>query len=119
MGARAVVLIVDDEFLVRSLAAKVAEEAGFNVVEADDADEGIRILESRPDIRLILTDIEMPGSMDGLELACAVSHRWPCIEVIVTSGKMRPHADELPDRGYFMPKPYSPSELTGLLQALC
>ena len=117
--SRTVVLVVDDQILVRNLAATVAEEAGFNVVEAADADEGIRILESRPDIGVVFTDIDMPGAMDGLELACAIRHRWPCIEVVVTSGKWRPHADELPDGGYFMPKSYSSSELTSVLQALC
>ena len=118
MEARSVVLIVDDEFLVRTMAAEVMEEAGFDVVEAPNADEGIRILQSRYDIRVVLTDINMPGSMDGLELACAIRHRWPGIEVVVTSGRWRPHADEMPERAYFMRKPYSPSELTSLLQSL-
>ena len=118
MESRSVVLIVDDEFLVRTMAAEAMEEAGFDVVEAPNADEGFRILQSRCDIRVVLTDINMPGSMDGLELACAIRHRWPCIEVVVTSGRWTPHADELPERGHFMPKPYSPSELTSLLQSL-
>lgn len=119
MKQRSFVLIVDDEFLVRTMAAEIMGEAGFEVVEAPNAEEGIRILERHPDIRVVMTDIEMPGSMDGLELARAIRLRWPCIHVIVTSGKWRPHADELPDRSHFMPKPYSPSELTGLLQSLC
>jgi hypothetical protein len=57
--------------------------------------------------------------MDGVELACAIRRRWPCIEVVVTSGKWTPDADELPDRSRFMPKPYSPSDLTELLHSLC
>jgi CheY-like chemotaxis protein len=114
---RSVALVIDDELLARTMAAEVMGAAGFEVMEAPNADEGIRILESRPEISVVLTDIEMPGSMDGLELACAIRHRWPRIEVVVTSGKWTPHADELPDRSRFMPKPYSLSDLTGLLQS--
>jgi DNA-binding NtrC family response regulator len=116
---RSVVLIVDDEFLIRTMAADVINAAGFEAVEAPNADEAIRILESRPEVSVVLTDIEMPGSMDGVELACAIRRRWPCIEVVVTSGKWTPDADELPDRSRFMPKPYSPSDLTDLLHSLC
>lgn len=115
MEARSVALIVDDEFLIRSLAVAVLEDAGFDVVEARNADDGLRILESHPDIRVVITDIEMPGSMDGLELGCTISSRWPWIEVVVTSGKWRPQADELPERSHFMAKPYSAAQLTDLL----
>ena len=68
------------------------------------------------DIRVVLTDIDMPGAMDGLELAQAVRHRWPPIQVVLTSGKMRPAADELPDCTRFVPKPYDFSAFTGILQ---
>jgi CheY-like chemotaxis protein len=111
-----VLLIVEDEFLVRIVAVQIAEEAGFSVLQAADADEAIRVLQGRSDIRVVLTDIEMPGSMDGLELAQAIRHRWPPIDVVLTSGKMRPAADELPERSHFLPKPYDASELVGLLQ---
>jgi CheY-like chemotaxis protein len=89
-----VVLIVEDELLIGAMMAEVISDAGFEVVEAPNADEGLRILEGHPGIRVVLTDIDMPGSMDGLELACAIRHRWPGIEIIVTSGKWRPYADE-------------------------
>lgn len=80
------VLIVEDEPLLRLMAIDVVEDAGFDAVEASDADEAIRILESRTDITIVFTDIDMPGSMDGLRLAAAVRDRWPPIRIIVTSG---------------------------------
>ncbi len=116
--AISVLLIVEDEFLVRTVAVQTAEEAGFSVLQAADADEAIRVLQGRSDVRVVLTDIEMPGSMDGLDLAQAIRHRWPPIEVVLTSGKMRPAADELPERSHFLPKPYDTSELVALLQEI-
>ena len=81
-----VVLIVEDEPLVRLGAVQAIEDAGFEVIEAANADEAIRILENRSDIRVVFTDIHMPGSIDGLKLAHAVRDRWPPIKIIVTSG---------------------------------
>ena len=118
MGARLRVLIVEDDSLVRMLAVEMAEAAGFSALEAADADEAIRFLQAHPDVQVVLTDIDMPGSMDGLELAQAIRHRWPPIQVVVTSGKMRPAPDELPERSHFLPKPYDYSRLSGLLRGL-
>ena len=118
MEAKPVLLIVEDDLLVRMLAVEIAQEAGFSALEATDADEAIRVLQQRPDIRVVLTDIDMPGSMDGLELAVAIRHRWPPMQVVLTSGKMRPAADELPERSHFVPKPYDFSQLSGLLREL-
>ena len=118
MVAQLVALIVEDDLLVRMLAVDIAEEAGFSVLQAVDADEAIEVLQKRADIRVVFTDIDMPGSMDGLELAHAIRHRWPPIQVVLTSGKMRPAADELPDRCRFIPKPYDIHLLTGLLREL-
>ncbi len=106
MGARPRLLIVEDDILVRTLAVEMAEAAGFSVLQAADADEALRVLQTRPGIQVVLTDIDMPGSLDGLELAQTIRHRWPPIRVVVTSGKMRPAADELPERSHFIPKPY-------------
>ena len=77
MDAHSLVLIVEDDLLVRMLAVEIAENAGFSVLQAVDAYEAIEVLQRRPDIRVVFTDIDMPGSMDGLELAHAVRHRWP------------------------------------------
>lgn len=101
-----VVLVVEDEPLLRMMAADIVEEAGFFALEATNADEAIALLESRGDIRIVFTDIDMPGSMDGLKLAAAIRDRWPPVEIIVTSGVSMKAADALPDRAVFFPKPY-------------
>ena len=87
------------------------------MIEAANADEAIAILESRADIRVVFTDIHMPGSMDGLKLAHAVRDRWPPIKIIVTSGRDRLSAGDLPDGGRFFSKPYDPREIGEALRA--
>jgi CheY-like chemotaxis protein len=113
-----VVLIVEDEVLVRSGAAKMVEDAGFEVIEAANADEAIRILESRRDIRVVFTDVHMPGSMDGLKLAHAVRNRWPPIKIIVTSGHELLTEQNLPKGVRFFAKPYSPIQIGDALREL-
>ena len=103
-GGDATVLVVEDEAIVRDLVAEELEEAGFTVVIAVNADHAISILENRLDIHLVFTDIDMPGSMDGLKLAAAVRDRWPPIHIIITTGKARPL--EIPANALFIPKPY-------------
>jgi CheY-like chemotaxis protein len=112
------VLVVEDEFLVRMNALSVLEEAGFGVLEAGSADEAIALLERRKDIRIVFTDINMPGSMDGLRLAHAIRNRWPPIELVLTSGHMQVRSEEMPARGLFLGKPYKPSELVQLVRLL-
>ena len=84
-----VVLIVEDEFLLRIDAAEVIAAAGFEVIEAANADEAIEVLEARRDIMVVFTDIQMPGSMDGLKLARAIRGRWPPIKIVATSGHLK------------------------------
>lgn len=115
---RPVVLIVEDEFLIRLHAAQIIEEAGFDVIEASNADEAISFLEARSDITILFTDIQMPGSMDGLKLAAAVKGRWPPIKIVATSGLVNVRPDDLPEGGRFLPKPYNPNQLTATLQEL-
>jgi CheY-like chemotaxis protein len=110
------ILIVEDEPLVRLGAVKTIEDAGFEVVEAANADEAIRILECRSDIRVVFTDIHMPGSMDGLKLAHAVRNRWPPIKIIVTSGREHITQHDLPEGGRFFAKPYDPIQITNTLR---
>ena len=86
--------------------------------EAANADEAIEVLESRTDITVVFTDIQMPGSMDGLKLARAVRGRWPPIKIIATSGRLHLDEADLPEGGRFLPKPYSPSQVTGVLREL-
>jgi len=83
----AVILVVEDEMMLRMRAADMVEDAGYAPVEAVDADGAVAILEARSDIALMMTDIQMPGSMDGLALAHAVHARWPSIKIIVVSGQ--------------------------------
>jgi CheY-like chemotaxis protein len=115
---RPVVLIVEDEFLLRMDAVDMIQAAGFEVVEAGNADEAIEILEARPDITVVFTDIQMPGSMDGLRLAQAVRGRWPPIKIVATSGRVNVRENDLPEGGRFLSKPYSPREVTCVLREL-
>jgi CheY-like chemotaxis protein len=115
---RPVVLVVEDEFLVRLAATGMVEEAGFEAVEAANADEAIAILEARPDIRVVFTDILMPGSMDGLKLAAHVRGKWPPIKIIATSGHHRLWEGDVPDDVPFLPKPYTHAQISALLRRL-
>jgi CheY-like chemotaxis protein len=115
---RRVVLIVEDESLLRMNAAEMIGDAGFDVVEAGNADEAIAILEARPDIHVVFTDIQMPGSMDGLKLARFVRGRWPPIKIVATSGFVNVGKDDLPEGGRFVPKPYHPEQIVATLREL-
>jgi CheY-like chemotaxis protein len=118
VSRRPVVLIVEDEFLLRMDAADMIAGAGFEVIEAGNADQAIEILEARSDITVVFTDIQMPGSMDGLKLARAVRGRWPPIKIVATSGRLHVEEPDLPEGGRFLPKPYSPVQVTGVLREL-
>jgi len=112
------VLVVEDEMLLRMRAVDIVEDAGFCPVEAVNADEAISILESRSDISLLFTDIQMPGSMDGLKLAHAVHDRWPSIKIILVSGQVRPSHAERPADSRFFGKPLSGEQMIIELQAM-
>ncbi len=113
---RAVILIVEDDVLIRMDAAQMIAGGEFDVIEAANADEAIDILETRSDIAVVFTDIQMPGSMDGLKLAAAVRDRWPPIKIVATSGRVTIGHDDLPDGGRFLRKPYSPAEILNTLR---
>lgn len=112
------ILIVEDNPIIRMDLVDRAEREGFTVYEAGTADQAIAILEAHRHIRLIFTDIEMPGSMDGLKLAAYVRHRWPPIKLMVTSGKVRCEITDLPEGGLFFPKPYNPAEISAAMHHL-
>jgi CheY-like chemotaxis protein len=112
---RQVVLVVEDEPLLGLQLVDLIEEAGFDVVLARDADDAISQLERRADITILFTDIQMPGSMDGLKLARAVRNRWPPIKIIATSGNATLRDGDLPDGGRFLPKPYDRTRITDTL----
>ncbi len=112
------VLIVEDEMILRMRAVDIVEDAGFCPVEAVNADEAISILESRSDISLLFTDIQMPGSIDGLMLAHAVHDRWPSIKIILVSGQVKPSDAERPADSRFFGKPLGVEQMVGELQAM-
>lgn len=101
------VLVVEDDHFVRMDAVDIVEEAGFIALEAENADEALRLMEDNPAIRIIFTDIDMPGSRDGIKLAHAVRDRWPPVTIIIASGHHRPALHEMPARARFFPKPYA------------
>jgi len=115
---RPVVLIVEDEFLLRMDAVGMITAAGFEVVEAANADDAIEILEARRDISVVFTDIQMPGSMDGLKLARAIRGRWPPIKIVATSGLVDVGEKDLPEGGRFLQKPYEAEALASVLLEL-
>lgn len=113
-----VVLVVEDEPLLLMAAVDLVEEAGFEALEARNADEAIELLNARQDIRIVFTDIDMPGSMDGMKLAAMVRDRWPPVEIIIVSGHRKVTYDDLPDRSVFFSKPYDISRVTAQLQVM-
>jgi DNA-binding NtrC family response regulator len=108
-----VVLVVEDEMLLRMRAVDMVEDAGFTPIEAVDADA---ILESRSDIAMLFTDIQMPGSMDGLKLAHAVHDRWPPIKIILVSGKLQLANIEIPADSRFFGKPFEARDMIAEMQ---
>jgi DNA-binding NtrC family response regulator len=112
----AVVLIVEDEMLLRMRAVDMVEDAGFTPIEAVDADQAVAILESRSDIAMLFTDIQMPGSMDGLKLAHAVHDRWPPIKIILVSGKLRLTNSDIPADSRFFGKPFEAKDMIAEMQ---
>jgi len=95
---------------------ELVEKAGYTAIEASNSDEAIAILEGRKDVKIVFTDIDMPGSMNGLKLARAIRDRWPPIELILTSGHFDVPESALPERGLFLSKPYRDHELTSALK---
>jgi two-component sensor histidine kinase/CheY-like chemotaxis protein len=112
------VLVVEDEMVLRMRAADIVEDAGFSPVEAVNADEALAILESRSDIAVLFTDIQMPGSMDGLKLAHAVHTRWPDIKIVLVSGQVKPSDGERPADSRFFGKPLGVEQMIAELQAM-
>jgi CheY-like chemotaxis protein len=112
------ILVVEDEALIRIWATDLLEENGFSVLEAKDADAALKLLQSRRDVKLLFTDVQMPGSLNGMELAREVHARWPHILLVITSGRERPTRAEIPDDGRFVAKPYSGEELLGQIKDL-
>jgi CheY-like chemotaxis protein len=116
--SRPVVLVVEDEVLLRWTAVAIIEDAGFDVVEAGTGIEAVSVLEKRSDIRTVFTDIEMPGSINGIQLAHLIRTRWPSIGIMATSGQFRLREDDLPAGARFLHKPYAVANLTDAIREL-
>ncbi|AUC99845.1 hypothetical protein CWS35_26715 [Bradyrhizobium sp. SK17] len=117
VAARVLVCIVEDEPLLLIAAADFLSDAGFDTLEASNADQAIALLQQRDDIAVVVTDFDMPGSMDGLKLALAIRERWPPVEIIVVSAEIALTPEQLPVRGRFLAKPYDPDHLVGMIRA--
>lgn len=115
---RIAVLVVEDEALIRLAAMDLVESAGYEAVEARNADEAIRILGARRDIRVVFTDVDMPGTMDGLKLAHFIRDRWPPIRLVVASGMKILAESQLPKGSRFFSKPYEDSSIVSALTEL-
>lgn len=107
--SRALVIIVDDDVFERMGASYTFSDAGYRVLEAENADEALQLLETNADVRVLFTDVTMPGSMNGSDLAHRVAQWWPEVGVIITSGRPRPKA--LPSGTKFHAKPYEPANV--------
>src|SRR4029077_18568511 len=112
------VLVVEDEMVLRMRAVDIVEDAGFTAVEAVNADEAMSILESRSDISLLFSDIQMPGRMDGLKLAYAVHDRWPSIKIILVSGQIKLSDMDKPANSRFFGKPLDVKRMIAELQEM-
>jgi CheY-like chemotaxis protein len=118
MKEKTVILVVEDEAIIRMGAVQMLEDAGFAVVEASNAHDAMGVLENRTDVRAVFTDINMPGTWNGMRLARMVRGRWPPIHLIVTSGLMSPNDDDLPPGGRFIRKPYDPRHVIATIREL-
>ncbi|MGI8526292.1 MAG: response regulator [Pseudolabrys sp.] len=112
------VLVVEDEFLISQFVSQELAALDYDVLTASNADEAIAILESRDDIHTVFTDINMPGSMDGLRLAAAVRVRWPPVKIVITTGKQRPPEAAMPDGSLFLAKPYASHDIVRTMRQL-
>lgn len=106
-----VILVVEDEALVRLAAVDVLKDAGFRMIQAVNSDRALEILAADSNVQLLFTDVNMPGVIDGLALARLVRVRWPHIAILIASGKRSPQPEELPAGSRFEQKPYSPDTI--------
>lgn len=113
-----VILIVEDETMIRMGAAALVEDLGCEFFEASSADEAIALLEQHPQITIVFTDIQMAGSMDGLGLAAYARRRWPPLKFIIVSGNRAATALEMPEGARFFPKPYHTATIGEAIRTL-
>jgi two-component system, response regulator PdtaR len=118
VSARPKLLVVEDEALIRMDLASALSEAGFDVIEVANADDAIAVLTASPETAVMVTDVEMAGSMDGVKLARLVRDRWPPVHIVVVSGRHRLAELDLPERSQFFSKPYRTDRLISAVKEL-
>ena len=116
--SRLPVLVIEDEPVLRLYVLDIAEEAGFEPIEATSAADAIRILEQRPDIRIVYMDLDMPRGVRGIEIAAAIRDRWPPIEIILTAAFLTRGDIVLPERAEFHPKPIQREWMIGAMRRM-
>lgn len=117
-SAKSVVLVVEDEAMIRMGAIALVADLGLEHFEASSAEEAITLLEVHPHITIVFTDIQMAGSMDGLQLAAYARDRWPPLKFVIVSGNHQAIAEEMPEGSLFIPKPYSEAAIGNAIRAL-
>lgn len=117
-NGKAVVLVVEDNTMIRISAIELVESAGYEALEAADADEAISIMESRDDIDLVFTDVQMPGTMDGIKLSHYIRDRWPPVKLVVASGNAIIEESSLPLGSRFFSKPYDDNSIVDAIALL-
>ena len=117
-NGKAVVLVVEDSPIIRMSAVDLVQFAGYEALEACNADEAIGILETRDDIDLVFTDVQMPGTMDGVKLSHYIRDRWPPVKLIVVSGAAILEQSSLPGGSRFFQKPYDSNVITDTMARL-
>jgi CheY-like chemotaxis protein len=113
------VLIVEDEALVRLVAAMMLQDAGFDTLEAESAEDALELMEKHDDVCVLFSDVQLPGGMDGLRLARTVHDRWPDVGLLLTSGGFNIRREQMPDEGTFLPKPYNVDEMVEAVREKC
>ncbi len=117
-SSKPAVVVVENEPVLLTLAAIIVEDAGFEAIRANNADAAIEVLQTRGDVRIVFTEIELPGSMDGIRLVATIRDRWPPIELILTSAYPIVPVEDIPERGRFFAKPYRPAEIVEALHQM-
>jgi CheY-like chemotaxis protein len=118
LSKKPAILVVDDEVIVRIDLVDTIQDAGFSTFEANNADEAIQLMERHPEIQVLFTDIDMPGTMDGLKLSHYIRHRWPPVRIVITSGHVMARPDQMPAEAVFIAKPHQPADLERLFHAI-
>ena len=106
-----IIIVAEDDFIMSEYLSGILAEKGYSVIAVANADDAIAMFEYRDDVRMLITDIDMPGPLNGLNLAATVRDRWPKIKIIITTGKQRPKIEEVPAGSLYLRKPYTPGSV--------